>query len=202
MAEKKIIKNRKRNFVDDGLGWLVKVKEVTKACCSICHKTIELSTSGRSGLTDHTKGKKHTEVIDRRKNFFKPKSSTSTTADTFKSSKSAATTDLIFKKDNQCTLDNILSQTNSTNCEIIWILKCVMSGVSVRFNDDIRETFSAMFPENDLYVRYWDDRSQETYTEFQWMVRMLTRNFMKTSQKKIWRWKLPQTYRHWQLLPT
>ena len=84
--------------------------------------------------------------MDRRKNFFKPKPSPSTTADTSKSSKSAATTDLTFKKDNQCTLDNILSQTNSTNCEIIWSLKCVMSGVSIRFNDDIGETFSTMFP--------------------------------------------------------
>ena len=154
MAEKKIIKNQKRNFVDDWLkdpdftGWLVKVKaDKTKACCSICHKTIELSTSGRCALTDHAKGKKHTEVIDRRKNFFKSKPSTSTTADTSKLSKSAATTDLTFKKHDQCTLDNILSQTNSTNCEIIWILKCVMSSVSVQFNDDIRETFSSMFPD-------------------------------------------------------
>ena len=68
-------------------------------------------------------------------------------ADTSKLSKLAATTDLTFKKDDQCTLDNILSQTNPTNSEIIWILKCVMSGVSVRFDDDIRETFSAMFPD-------------------------------------------------------
>ena len=114
---------------------MVKVKEdKTKASCSVCHKTIELSTSGRSALTDNIKGKKHTEVIDRRKNFLKPKPSISTSADTSKWSKSAATTDLKFKKDDQCTLDNILSQTNS-------------SGVSVRFNDDIRETFSAMFPD-------------------------------------------------------
>ena len=82
-----------------------------------------------------------------KKNFFKPKPSTFTTADTSKSSKSAATTDLTFKKDDQCALDNILPQTNSTNCEIIWILKCVMSGISVRFNNDLGKTFSAMFPD-------------------------------------------------------
>ena len=33
----------------------------------------------------------------------------------------------------------------ATNCEIIWILKCVMSGVSVRFNDDVRQTVSVIF---------------------------------------------------------
>ena len=76
MAEKKIIKNQKRNFVDDWLkdsdftGWLVKVKmDKTKASCFVCHKTIKLSTSGRYALTDHAKGKKPTEVIDRGKNF-------------------------------------------------------------------------------------------------------------------------------------
>ena len=82
-----------------------------------------------------------------RKKLFKPKPSTSTMAGTSKLSKLAATTDLTFKKDDQCTLDNILSQTNPTNSEIVWILKCVMSGVSVQFDDDIRETFSAMFPD-------------------------------------------------------
>ena len=48
----------------------MKVKEdKTKACCLVCHKTIKLSTSGKSALTDHAKGKKYSEVIDRRKNF-------------------------------------------------------------------------------------------------------------------------------------
>ena len=136
MAEKKIIKNQKRNFVDDWLkdldfiGWLLKVmKDKTKARCLVCHKTIGLSTRGRSVPTNHAEGNKYTEVIDRRKIFFKPKPSTSTTADISRSSKSVATTDLMFKKDDQCTLDNILSQINSTNWEIIWILKSVMSGV-------------------------------------------------------------------------
>ena len=47
MAEKKIIKNQKKNFVDDWLKdpafteWLVKVKEdKAKARCLVCHKII------------------------------------------------------------------------------------------------------------------------------------------------------------------
>ena len=48
----------------------MKVKQdKTKACCLVCHKTIKLSTSGKFALTDHAKGKKHIEVIDRRKTF-------------------------------------------------------------------------------------------------------------------------------------
>ena len=38
--------------------WLCKEKDETKARCSLCHKTIELSSSGRSALTDHANGKK------------------------------------------------------------------------------------------------------------------------------------------------
>ena len=39
-------------------GWLCKEKDETKARCSLSHKTIELSSSGWSALTDHAKGKK------------------------------------------------------------------------------------------------------------------------------------------------
>ena len=40
-----------------------------------------------------------------------------------------------------------LISTNSARAEIIWILKCVMNGYSIRSNDDLFEMFSAMFPE-------------------------------------------------------
>ena len=53
-------------------GWLAKEKDSKKkARCTGCHKTIELSSSGRSALTDHAKGKKHKEIIEKRKVFFK-----------------------------------------------------------------------------------------------------------------------------------
>ena len=121
------------------------VGDKIKACSLVYYKTIELSTRWRSELTNHTKGKKYTKIIDRRKNFFKTKPSTSITGDTSKSSKSVATTDLTFKIDDQFILDNIVSQTSPSNCEIIWILKCVMHSVLVRLNNDIRETYSAIF---------------------------------------------------------
>jgi len=40
--------------------WLCKDKEKTKARCSVCHKSFELSSSGRSALTYHQKGEKKT----------------------------------------------------------------------------------------------------------------------------------------------
>ena len=46
--------------------------------CTYCHKTIKLSSSRRSALTDHTKGKKHIAIVGKRKNSFKSKSKLST----------------------------------------------------------------------------------------------------------------------------
>ena len=44
---------------------------------------------------------------------------------------------------NQQTLPDALILTNSARAEIIWILKCVMSGYSICSND-LFETFSAV----------------------------------------------------------
>ena len=56
-------------------GWLAKEKDSKKkARCTVCHKGIELSSSGRSALTDHAKGKKRKEIIEKRKVFFKTSS--------------------------------------------------------------------------------------------------------------------------------
>ena len=83
-AEKKSEPKKQILFVDGRLrdrafqGWLSKNKDDTKARCTYCHKTIKLSSSGRLVLTDHAKGKMHITILDKRKNFFKPKSNPST----------------------------------------------------------------------------------------------------------------------------
>ena len=68
--QKKELRNQIR-FVESWLsdpefsGWLHKEKEETKARCSVCHKTIELFSSGRSALTDHAKGKKQRNSVEK-----------------------------------------------------------------------------------------------------------------------------------------
>ena len=53
--------------------WLRKdSKDKTKARCVICHRTFELSSSGRSAITDHGKGKKHLEELRKVNSFFSP----------------------------------------------------------------------------------------------------------------------------------
>ena len=145
MAEKKSKKNQKY-FVDVWLedplfnGWLCKVKECnTEARCSVCHKTIELSSSRRSLITNHAKGKKHKDVAEKRKNFFKAAQAQEATGDNGK---------VVINDDRQSTITDIYSSSNSSvKAEIIWTLKCIMGGCSGHFNDDINETFLAIFPD-------------------------------------------------------
>ena len=59
---------KQKFFIDDWLsepvfkGWLVKDKHSTRARCSVCHKTIELSCSDRAALTNYAKREKHDDA--------------------------------------------------------------------------------------------------------------------------------------------
>ena len=80
--QKKELRNQIR-FVESWLsdpefsGWLHKKKEETKARCSVCHKTIELFSSGRSALTDHAKGKKQRNSVEKNQFLLTKKQSSS-----------------------------------------------------------------------------------------------------------------------------
>ena len=71
--------NKQKYFADDWLThddfkiWLRKdaLDDNKKARCTICHTSIELSSSGRGASTDYAKGKKHQDALLRVKTFFK-----------------------------------------------------------------------------------------------------------------------------------
>ena len=70
--EKKM--KKQRYFIEDWLSddnfkdWLRKDrKDNTKARCILYNKSIELSSSGRSALTDYAKGEKHNEALKKLK---------------------------------------------------------------------------------------------------------------------------------------
>ena len=113
-----------------------------KARCTVRHKSKELSSSGRSALTDHAKGKKHKEIIEKRKVFFK----TSSIRTDEKKNVSNAKNDI----ESQKTLDMHLYNSDTIMAEIIWTLKSVMDGFSVRSNDEFNETLPAMFPDSKI----------------------------------------------------
>ena len=84
------------------------------------------------------KEKKHKEILSKKNNFFLPKN---------KAPHIVIEEPTNSVADGQQTLEDVLVSTNSVRAEIIWILKSVMSGYSVRSNDDLSLTFAAMFPE-------------------------------------------------------
>ena len=118
--------------------WLVKDKQNTRARCSVCHKVIELSSSGKSALADHGKGQKHGNALSKVQNFFKPRSSTS-------SSETAPSTPSV-SAEKQSTFELHLEKSSATKAEIIWTLKSVISDYSARSNEDMNETLAAIFP--------------------------------------------------------
>ena len=77
-------------------------------------------------LTDHTKGKKHIAIVDKRKNF-KPKSKPSTEESTESSGKT-----IISNEPSQKTLEMHFRNADCIKAEIIWTLKSVLGGFSVR----------------------------------------------------------------------
>ena len=157
------VKNQKY-FVDDWLyedvfsTWLVKDKnDNTKARCSVCHKTIELSSSGRSALTDHAKGLKHTSAVNKVSTFFQSKCKKSTEPKN-------ATSKNSDEGNNNSTLDTFIVNSDTIKAEIIWSLKSVMNGFSNRANDELHETFAAMFPDSQIAKSFSLARTKSMYT--------------------------------------
>lgn len=112
-----------------------------------CHNSVELCSSSRSALTDHGKGKKHLDSVEKVKNFFTPfktknnQQFTSGTLDTLPTA---------------CFDISSLDSTQKKNGILIHKLGCNKSwdtctlttgdiGFSVRTNDDISDIFSTMF---------------------------------------------------------
>ena len=150
---------------------LVKDQERTKARCRICHKVIELSSSGRSALTDHAKGKKHIQALSKVQNFFKPTTANSTKTSSASSVSSSAssvtspTTSPVSSQpgQNQSTIELHLKNTNTARAEIVWTLKSVLSGFSARSCDDMSQTLTAMYPEIHELKSFQMSRTKATY---------------------------------------
>ena len=106
-------------------------------------------------MTDHANGKKHKEIIEKRKVFFK---TSSTRTDEKKNVSNA-------KNDAECqkTLDMHLYNSDTIKAEIIWTLKSVMDGFYVRSNDELNEALSAMFPDSKVAGSFSMARTKSMY---------------------------------------
>ena len=65
--------------------------------------------------------------------------------------------------ESQKTLDMHLYNSDTVKAEIIWTLKSVMDGFSVRSNDELNETLSAMFPDSKIAGSFIMARTKSMY---------------------------------------
>ena len=65
--------------------------------------------------------------------------------------------------ESQKTLDMHLYNSDTIKAEIIWTLKSVMDGFSVRSNDELNETLSAMFPDSNIAGSFSLARTKSMY---------------------------------------
>ena len=52
--------------------WVKKVSDSRHCRCTVCHKTLSLSTVAWGSLTEHANGVKHKDALDKRQNVFNP----------------------------------------------------------------------------------------------------------------------------------
>ena len=97
--------------------------------------------------------------MEKRNNFFKAAQAKQATGDNEK---------VVINDDRQSTITDIYSSSNSSvKAETIRTLKCVMGGCSGCFNDNIDETFLAMFPDlKSILNNFSLARTKSSYTYF------------------------------------
>ena len=152
MSKKKVTKGHQKVFQDDWLDnpqfkpWLSRIKNKKhRFRCNVCQRVLEVSTSGESVLTDHAKGKKYIDNLEKRNSFFK-------NAKVKKVSTEVCETSSVSNVNppGQETLEECIGGSDSTKSEITWILNSVVCGLSARNSDNLDNVFAVMFPDRKI----------------------------------------------------
>ena len=131
--------------------------------------------SGESSLADHGKSQKHRNVLSKVQNFFKLRSSTS-------SSETASSTPSV-SAEKQSTIELYLENSSATKTEIICTLKSVMSGYCARSNKDMNETLATMFPEFEATKSFQMSRLKSMYGQYHGLA-LYFKSVLKTNLHK------------------
>jgi len=108
--------------------------------CFVCQKVLELATAGQSSLTDHAKGKNHTDSLGKGNSFFKHVKVKQ--VETEVSGSSYETKAVPFE---QQTLEGCLCGSDTIKSEFLWMLNSVTCGYSAGNSDNLDKVFSVMF---------------------------------------------------------
>ena len=128
--------------------WIEKCGSNTSARCKVCCKVIYLSSMGVSSLVSHASEKKHKEKLASQispaslKAFMEPYTSVVNVESS--SSKVAPS-----KASHSGTLDQYVSQT-VRKAKILWTLIVVMSKLSLRSCEQLKDLFQVMFNDSEI----------------------------------------------------
>ena len=152
---------RKKVFVEDWLSnpdlkdWVEKDKNnKANTWCFVCNKTLPLSTSGQSTLTDHANVRKHSKSVKKNTKFFY----LCKEIDSITSSSSAQE-----GNNKQQTLDVHVHNADVVKAEVIWILRSICSGYSNSSCEQLNCTLKAMFPESKIAEAFSMGRTKSMY---------------------------------------
>ena len=126
---------------DDFKAWLKKVEEDDrKFKCSICKKTLNLSSSGRGAVSDHANGAKHKEIVKKRNFFLKPQQQVKLTDTT-----------------------RVANEEDNIKAIVIWLLKTIESGFSNNSTDDIGDVLRSMDPNSKILESFKMKKTKASY---------------------------------------
>ena len=169
MNNKKDKVKNQRYFQEDWLNdpafkdWLRKdSKNKAKARCVVCHETFELSFSGRSAITDHGKGNKHLEELRKVNSFFSPQKKKDESISASQIS-ALETPELSSATAGQQTLDSCIYISDVVRAEIIWTMKIIDCGFSLRSSGNQSDLCSTMFPDSAIARGFQMDKTKTMY---------------------------------------
>ena len=142
-------------FQDEWLGgnrfskWVMKTHLKIHARCSICQRDFDLSIMGVSALLSHASGGKKkltslSKVYGIGSFFSHPKGQES------KSGASSSSKPINTIKSTQ-SIKSFVVSANVIRAEILWVLKVVITHLSLRFCENLNELFQAMFSDCKIF---------------------------------------------------
>ena len=125
----------------------------TKALCSICRKTFNLSNMGHWALLSHEQSENHKKNVKSMKvqsAFFKKSENSAKGSSENQISLNAASC-----SNKQQLLDKFVTQDEVTGAELLWAMNVSYKHVSYRFCSDVVFLFQLMFTDSNIASQVW-----------------------------------------------
>ena len=145
--------------------WLAQApSDKNTARCILCKKDINISTMGVSALESHAAGKRHTDLLNERKNykdvFFIPTQSSNANKTTSQKSVDSSSSCTISTRKS---INGFMASRNSIDAEILWCMNVVISHHSFNSCSDLKNIFTKMFPDSDIATQFTLGKTKRRY---------------------------------------